>query len=122
LNDVDVLKSVVIVHLLSQEMARLKNLPEGRVGAARSGINVVTVDYNRIDVLAARKGINVGCVLGHVIAHELGHVMLPPNAHSPTGIMQADLNLERATLRALFFNPEQAKLIRRITASRLQAN
>ena len=118
LQDVDVLRSVVIVHLLTREMASLKNLPEDRMGEACSGINVVTVDYDRIDGLAARKGINVGGVLGHVIAHELGHVLLPPDAHTPTGIMQADLNLERAVLRVLFFSPEQAKLIRGMMARR----
>src|SRR4029077_17568211 len=28
-------------------------------------------------------------ILGCVIAHELGHLLLGPNSHSPTGVMQA---------------------------------
>ena len=50
--------------------------------------------YNRIAELGEIRPIDLRVVLGRVIAHELGHVLLPPNAHSPHGIMRSNLDLE----------------------------
>jgi hypothetical protein len=50
--------------------------------------------YNRIAELGQIRPIDLRVVLGRVIAHELGHVLLPPNAHSPHGIMRSNLDLE----------------------------
>lgn len=50
--------------------------------------------YNRVAELGHLRPIDVRVVLGRVIAHELGHVLLPPNAHSPHGIMRSNLDLE----------------------------
>ena len=55
---------------------------------------------------------DLGCRLGHVIAHEIGHLLLPTRAHSPSGIMKAGLDGERAAQGALFFTREQARQIR----------
>jgi hypothetical protein len=56
-----------------------------------------------------------GLILGHVIAHEAGHLMLPFGLHSPTGIMRAQMDLGslREALRGnLLFTSEQIELIR----------
>ena len=50
-------------------------------------------------------------MLGHVMAHEIGHLLLGSNAHSRHGIMQA--RWKRDQLRSiatggLLFTPEQA--------------
>ena len=50
--------------------------------------------YNRVAELGQLRPIDVRVVLGRVIAHELGHVLLPPSAHSPYGIMRSNLDLE----------------------------
>ena len=50
--------------------------------------------YNRIVEQGELRPINVPAVLGRVVAHELGHVLLPPNAHSAHGIMRSNLDLE----------------------------
>jgi hypothetical protein len=50
--------------------------------------------YNRVAELGQLRPIDVRVVLGRVIAHELGHVLLPPSAHSPNGIMRSNLDLE----------------------------
>jgi hypothetical protein len=53
---------------------------------------------------------NVAQVSGHVIAHELGH-LLGLDSHSPTGIMRADWNLKHlkdATDGYLLFTPQQS--------------
>jgi hypothetical protein len=56
-----------------------------------------------------------GRFLGHFMAHELGHLLLPQYSHSATGLMRARWNredLERAQHGLLRFTPEQAALIR----------
>ncbi len=56
-----------------------------------------------------------GLVLGHVIAHEAGHLMLPHGGHNRKGIMKARTDLrswEKAFRESLLFTPEEAKLIR----------
>ena len=53
-------------------------------------------------------------ILGCVIAHELGDLLLGSNSHSSLGIMQQHWErhqLRQAMRRALSFTPEQSKLI-----------
>ena len=55
-----------------------------------------------------------GLILGHVIAHEAGHLMLP-HGHSATGIMRTrmDVNsLHEARNGKLFFTLNQSELMR----------
>jgi hypothetical protein len=57
-----------------------------------------------------------GIILGHVVAHELGHLLLPGDAHSLTGIMRDKWNYrlsEEAAAGRLLFTPDQSKLIRK---------
>ena len=54
-------------------------------------------------------------ILGDVIAHELGHLLLGTNSHSPVGIMCAnwDQDYLRLALRGRqLFSPEQSALMR----------
>ncbi len=56
-----------------------------------------------------------GLVLGHVIAHEAGHLMLPHGSHNTKGIMKARTDLkswEKAFQESLLFTSEEAELIR----------
>jgi hypothetical protein len=53
-------------------------------------------------------------VLGCVIAHELGHLLLRAHVHSIAGIMQANWGIEqtqRALMSQLSFLPEEARLM-----------
>jgi hypothetical protein len=64
-------------------------------------------------------------ILGQVIAHEAGHLMLHHNSHSTRGIMQARLgadSLQQATRGNLLFTPDQTKQIRTVLLSRTEAN
>ena len=44
--------------------------------------------YDRIQLYSAELGLDASQMLGHVMAHELGHLLLPHGAHSITGVMR----------------------------------
>jgi len=58
-------------------------------------------------------------LLGHVIAHEMGHVLLGPESHSSDGVMRPHLGPEdwrRASEGQLSFNSRQRERIRTFVA------
>ena len=55
-------------------------------------------------------------VLAYFIAHEIGHLLLPENSHSPVGIMRerwSDNDFKLMATANLSFTSEQAELIRK---------
>jgi hypothetical protein len=44
--------------------------------------------YERIQTYSAELALEISQMLGHVMAHELGHLLLPYDAHSFTGVMR----------------------------------
>jgi hypothetical protein len=50
-------------------------------------------------------------ILGHVIAHELGHLLLNLNGHSTHGIMRAEIDFTDRH-DSLLFTPQQAEVLR----------
>ena len=92
------------------------------LSSATSRSHVAYVFYHRVENLTGGNGFNLAPVLAIAIAHEVGHLLLPYNSHSMTGLMRAkwtkeDLQLAQRGL--LFFTAEQAELIRsRVAASR----
>lgn len=81
------------------------------VGFAEPGTSVAMVLYDRVDLFARRYHVKSEVLLGYAMAHELGHLLLPPNSHSVTGVMRATLNLDQAAAKRLGFTKEQGKLI-----------
>ena len=62
-------------------------------------------------------------ILGCVIAHEIGHLLLGSNSHSASGIMQGHWErgqIRQAVTSNLLFTPEQAKLIQAETQKRMR--
>src|SRR5262245_3016919 len=81
-------------------------------GTAVERGQVAYVFYDRMERFTP---LHRGRYLGHFMAHELGHLLLPLYAHSARGLMRAQWNrddLERAEHGQLKFTPEQASLIR----------
>ena len=76
--------------------------------------------YPRIRVYSAELGLEASQMLGHVMAHELGHLLLP---YGPIPCRTDAAGWDRAQVRAaaeglLAFTPDQADLIReRLRAS-----
>jgi hypothetical protein len=63
----------------------------------------------------------VPIILGCVIAHEVGHLLLGSNSHSGSGVMQPrwePKQIQQAMMGTLHFTPEQAKLIQAETQMR----
>ena len=107
------------VLVLSKEMTEQKIAGEevqGNVlGQASKDCGRAYIYSHRIAALAARNQRRIGDLLGRVIAHEVGHLVLPENGHSPIGIMASALDLSPATPPA--FTPEQVAAIRQRVAS-----
>ena len=62
-------------------------------------------------------------ILGCVIAHEIGHLLLGPNSHSASGVMQPQWErkqVQQAMMGRMMFAPEQARVIRSQMQSRTQ--
>jgi len=81
------------------------------LGFAESGNRDATVLYDRVKKFARRYHVNCGVMLGYVIAHELGHLLLPPKSHSAAGVMKGMIDLQLASERQLRFTGEQGALI-----------
>jgi hypothetical protein len=93
-------------------------LSDVTVGFAESGATDATVLYDRVELVAHRYHVKREILLGYAIAHELGHLLLPPHSHSETGVMRACLDLELAAAKRLQFTREQGVLIvRRIESA-----
>jgi len=82
---------------------------------------VANVYADRVRELANCKAC-LGAILGRVIAHELGHLLLGKNAHSAAGIMHTPWrarDLEPTREAAMSFLPGEAKRIRAQVLARM---
>ena len=92
---------------------------------SRVEICISSVFYDRvIGLLAHGASTSLPVLLGRAMAHEIGHLLLGPNSHSPTGIMRAswsgrDLSLDG--LPYLLFTPEESRQMKKRLAERVQA-
>jgi len=70
------------------------------------------VFYNRVMSLAGGAQAAAPALLGRVMAHEIGHLLLGENSHSPTGIMRANWSAREFRWDAcseLLFTAEQSR-------------
>ncbi len=88
------------------------------------GLGVYSTLYaDCLDTMPSIDGLLPSAMLGYLIAHEIGHLLLPGVDHAASGIMcpqmrEGDWNLAR--VGALTFNPQQAVLLRAKVAARHQ--
>lgn len=84
---------------------------------ARQGAHAI-IFYDRVERLcvASDTAPDVGTILGAVIAHELGHVLMGSEEHSPNGLMKArwgPKELRFISCNRLQFTPENKQAIGR---------
>jgi hypothetical protein len=76
------------------------------------------IDYSRVTAAATRWGIPIQVLLGHAIAHELGHLLLHSEAHGP-GLMQPTWtqgDAKRILRHKVLFSAEQIARIHTVQA------
>jgi hypothetical protein len=106
--------STATVKLLPRVMAERSGIPRTKFGAALPH-NRVFILFDRIHEITRDTGFSRARVLGHVMAHELGHVLLPGEVHSPHGIMSESLvsrDCERPGIMLLMFTKAQGARMR----------
>ena len=94
----------------------------GRAGSPVMGVAIrnansakAQVFFKQVEDFARAHRVDSGSVLAFVIAHEIGHLLLPGGAHSPTGLMQAQWDralVHNADTGSLTFTEAQAARIR----------
>jgi hypothetical protein len=102
--------------ILSPDMVNRMAPPYAALGTAPGTVDgpghIAYVFYSRLPIING----NDDEIMGLVIAHEIGHLLLPHGSHSDTGIMRGQWGfreLRRVSLHALGFTPFQAQEIRR---------
>jgi hypothetical protein len=89
-----------------------ERVPDSVLGLAARGARRAYIFTHRIANLALQHGDDFRQVLGRVIAHEVGHLVLPEYSHSDSGIMRANVGVRSKSDRE--FTTEQAAVIRSI--------
>jgi len=98
-----------IVLARGDKNARSLGLKVEALGGADLRVRRAYVFYDRIEALNARSLRGPASVLGDVMAHELGHLLLSPPGHSVDGIMRSSVETRLRPLDT--FTPAQAREI-----------
>jgi hypothetical protein len=115
-----------IVPSLMAERLGLPNNVMGLAPGTERDRQLIYVLYNRVEAFGRRQqgarmegsicaSASTAQILGHAIAHEIGHLLLNLKSHSDTGIMRGDWglrDLQDACYGYLVFTPQQAEIIR----------
>jgi hypothetical protein len=86
-----------IVRLVKGAAGDARTLGEAFVDTAKGTGVLATVFVDRVEAFAAAAKTDVLSVLGRVIAHEIGHLMLGSNDHADTGLMRATWSHETSS-------------------------
>jgi hypothetical protein len=93
------------------------------VALSESGI-YATIYYPRVDEYTKAGSATHSQILGHAMAHEMGHLLLGPVPHARFGIMRGEWtaeDLQSITMGAFLFSPHQSALIRQAAMRRMEA-
>ena len=74
-----------------------ERVDKNALGDANPTASLIHIFWDRLAVSASHHGRDEAGLLGVVLAHEIGHVLLPGAGHSPTGIMQASVEVRMLT-------------------------
>jgi len=104
------------VHIVPQVLGYSRaGSPVMGVAVRNTKGSTAQVFFKQVQDFARVHRADPGTVLGYVIAHEVGHLLLPGQAHSPTGLMQAQWDkalVHNAAGGSLTFTEMQAARIR----------
>ena len=119
-------EAVIQLRIHPQEMAKKiagKGLEFGYSLPSQDGYGIIAGVYaDRTRSLARQLGASLPLMLGHTIAHEIGHLLLGSNSHAKTGIMRptwGDRDLHLAHTGAFGFTKSQSKRMQKKTSERV---
>ena len=100
------------IRILPQPMSERFGFPATKFGVAFPP-DKVFVFFDRLQAATKDTGFSRPKVLAHIMAHELGHLLIQPEVHSTTGIMTENL-LSKDCQRpgVLVFTPSQGEQMR----------
>jgi hypothetical protein len=116
------------VVIVSRETKALSPIPPDVLGAVMRDTDareVGWVFFRRIERASEAYALDSGVVLGHAIAHEVGHLLLPRGTHGPSGLMRATWRMDDmrdAGQGHLRFSPAEGAIIRARLAARNALN
>ena len=115
----------IILRLVPTSVATRAHFGSATLGiAAPSEKNTpasASVFCDRVEQLSKGGDASLAVILGHAAAHEIGHLLLGSNSHSPLGLMRGSWSrqdMQRANSGELLFTRSQALLIRQEVCSR----
>jgi hypothetical protein len=110
---------VDLSHLSLRVVPWSANLGDSIFGTAflseKGGGAYSDVFYPSVEKLSSDSTASPSRLLGHVMAHEIGHLLLGTHSHSAFGIMQPHWQgeeLRRIGMGDLLFTPDQARKMR----------
>jgi hypothetical protein len=118
--------NVVSLMICPEAMLPKGGLPRGIFGFALmpepgEPARFARLYFHRLAELADGRKVRRGVLLGAMMAHEIGHLLLGVNSHSREGIMSIPWDahkLQQVDLGRLDFNPEQAVTLKAEALSR----
>jgi hypothetical protein len=111
----------VLVRISSGGWAGRRRLTGTALGFATVGGDTAYVVYERVKQYATDRRYGLSAVLGLVMAHEIGHLLIGDRAHATIGLMRAawsDKDFRRAEAGGLGFTSEDSRSIRTGLAGR----
>jgi len=120
--------AALVMRVLSRPMSESFGLTPPTYGSAlfppNGGLGMVAqVCAHCAEETAKGYGKLYALILGHTMAHELGHLLLGTGSHGPTGIMHSpwrEYELQKIAQCSLPFSPQEAERMRRQVAERLR--
>lgn len=117
------------VRILSQSMAERMRQARDCFGFALypedgSFATVANVFAHHAEQIANRHRVRRGVILGHIVAHELGHLLLGAGSHSSSGMMHVPWlpqELERVAQGAMMFTGGESEKMRVNIRARMTA-
>jgi hypothetical protein len=100
------------------------NLAKTSLGVALSENGIyATIYYPRVDAYAKEGIATHSQILGHAVAHEMGHLLLGPAPHARFGIMRGKWtaeDLQSIAMGGFLFTPHQSALIQLTARQRME--
>jgi hypothetical protein len=117
-----------VLEVLPEGMTALLGKSEDALGstpACTGPYCTAIVFYDQVESMANGATAAAPALLGRAIAHEIGHLLLGANTHSPSGIMRARWSAQQLRLNAgpgMLFTQQQARQMRMRLSEQIQSS